>query len=384
MSEQLLRIRGLDTLLFRDGRPFSNEPGAFIARTLRAPLPGTVAGFLRTRIGKRKGWNWDDNGPGDALKITVDGPILLFNGQPVFHAPADALIYKDENDQDKEKVMYLRPKTDADGGTNIPDGMLPMEVTEDVKPEPDYNFWKWEDIKRWLLHSSGDNFQPPEKIQGLPLEERVHVEISDAGTSEEGKLFSAQFLGFEQHRWEGFTGKPKEKWSIVAKVESDLDNLNGVGQLGGENRPAVVEKASEQDWPVCPVDLKNALSTSTYVRMILATPAIFTHGWKPGWLDGQLTGSPPGANNCKLKLVAAAVKRREPVSGWDYKWKQPKPVRWMVPAGSVYFFEVQDKTDFPVEQVWMKTVSDDPQDQKDGYGLALWGIWKGHNQGDKS
>lgn len=380
MNEILVRIRGLDTLLFRDGRPFSDEPGAFIARTLRAPLPGTVAGFLRTRIGNRKGWKWNEDGPTEAVKIAVQGPILLLNGQPVFHAPADALIYKD--DQDKEKVMCLRALRHTGGGTNIPDSMRPLEVLEDVKPESDYNFWTWEDMLKWLLHSSGGDFKVPTKIQGLPIEERVHVEISDEGTSEEGKLFSAQFLGFEQHRWEGLTRKGKEEWSIVAKVESDLDNLNGVGQLGGENRPAVVEKASEQDWPPCSEDIKNALQSSRCIRMILATPAIFKHGWKPKWLNDQLTGSAPGLNDCKLKLVAAAVKRREAVSGWDYKWKQPKPVRWMVPAGSVYFFELQDTKGFPVEQLWMKSVSDDPLDQQDGYGLALWGIWNDNKQGD--
>lgn len=379
MSETLIRIRGLDTLLFRDGRPFSDEPGAFIARTLRVPLPGTVAGFLRTRIGNIKGWKWNGDGPTDALKIRVEAPILLLNGNPVFHAPADALIYK-KDDQDKERVMCLRPLKEP-VGTNIPDGMRPMEVTDDVKSELDYKFWKWEEIQKWLLYSSGNDFEVPKtKIQGLPLEERVHVEISDKGTSEEGKLFSAQFLAFEKYKWKGL--EKGDTWSIVAKVETDLADLKGAGPLGGENRPAVIETASENEWPQCSPELKQSLSTTKYVRMILATPAIFKHGWKPGWLNDQLTGSAPGLNGCRLKLVAAAVKRREAVSGWDYKWKQPKPVRWLVPAGSVYFFEVIGNAGIPVEQVWLKPVSDDPLDQQDGYGLALWGIWNDNKQGD--
>lgn len=375
MSETIVRIRGLDTLLFRDGRPFSDEPGAFSARTLRTPLPGTIAGFLRTRIGNKNGKEWDQNKADQVKKIEVAGPILKLNDNPVFHAPADALVYKDEVDGNKLKVMCLRPLKDSPKTTNIPDGMLPMEVTADAKPEPDYNFWTWQDMQTWLLHASGDNFPiPKEKIKGLPLEERVHVEISELGTSEEGKLFSAQFLGFEEYKWEE-RRKTENGWSLIAKVETSQADPIGVGQLGGESRPAIVESGSESEWPACPDELKNTLSSAKHVRMILVTPAIFASGWKPGWLNGNNTGCPPSVTGCTLKLVAAAVKRREPVSGWDYLHKQPKPVRWMVPAGSVYFFEIQGNPGFPVEQAWLRPVSDNSLDSADGYGLSLWGIW---------
>jgi CRISPR-associated protein Cmr3 len=48
----------------------------------------------------------------------------------------------------------------------------------------------------------------------------------------------------------------------------------------------------------------------------------------------------------------------------------------MAPAGSVYFFETLDGD--PVDLIpnaWLRPVSDDPKDKRDGYGLALWGIW---------
>jgi hypothetical protein len=49
----------------------------------------------------------------------------------------------------------------------------------------------------------------------------------------------------------------------------------------------------------------------------------------------------------------------------------------MVPAGSVYFFEVQGSPGVSVEDVWLKSASDGFQ--RDGYGLALWGIWNDNN-----
>ncbi|MBX2990245.1 MAG: type III-B CRISPR module-associated protein Cmr3 [Bacteroidetes bacterium] len=378
MSEKILRILGLDTLLFRDGRPFSNEPGAFSARTLTVPLPGTIAGFLRTRLGNRMKGAWNPDKSAEVLKIPVSGPILHLNSSPMFHTPADALIYCDEKGGNKGKVMCLRPIPMKElDGTNIPDGMRPMDVLEDVKPEPDYNLWTWQDMQKWLLYSYGTTFPVPTKIQGLPIEERVHVEISDVGTSEEGKLFSAQFLSFEHHIWKA-DEKKHDKWSLIARIETERDDLTGVGQLGGENRSAIVELAEAGHWPPCPDDLKKKLESAKLVRMVLATPAVFACGWKPGWLAPNLTGSPPSASSCKLKLIAAAIKRREPVSGWDYLKRGPKAVRWMVPAGSVYFFEVEGNSDMPVQDLWLKSVSDELS--QDGYGLALWGIWNDNNQ----
>jgi CRISPR-associated protein Cmr3 len=384
MNEQIVRIRGIDPLLFRDGRPFSNEPGAFNARTLATPWPGTIAGFLRTRIGNKEPgeWEWNQDKANKMRKIEIAGPILKLNNSLVFHAPADALIYKDKSDN--PKVMCLRPRKDAMRATDIPDGIQPLDIKEDVKPETDYNFWESQDMEEWLLYPSGDNFSVPQNtVRGLPREERVHVEISDEmGTSQEGRLFSAQFLSFEKHKWEQFQKKQKDKWSLIAKVNSENGNPIGVGQLGGENRSAAVEAGEESDWPACPEELKTTFSSANRVKMILATPAIFAGGWKPGWLDGYSNELPPALKGCKLKLIAAAVKRREPVSGWDYLHKQPKPVQWMVPAGSVYFFEIEGSPGFPVDQAWLQPVSDNPLDRADGFGLALWGIWNYNKQGD--
>jgi CRISPR-associated protein Cmr3 len=111
------------------------------------------------------------------------------------------------------------------------------------------------------------------------------------------------------------------------------------------------------------------------VRMVLATPALFEGGWRPGWLDKfEQMNLPAGVGAVRPKLVAAAVGRREPVSGWSLREKRPKAVRWMVPAGSVYFFEVEEGDPSRLLESWLRPVSDHQQDRKDGFGLALWGV----------
>ena len=108
--------------------------------------------------------------------------------------------------------------------------------------------------------------------------------------------------------------------------------------------------------------------------MVLTTPAIFKQGWKPGWINDELMGDLKGV---KLKLVGVSNGRWRAVSGWSLAPPRgPKPIRRMVPAGSVYFFEVDKPGDAsPLADLWMHSVSDDKQEQRDGFGLAVWGNW---------
>lgn len=379
MNEHVVRIRGIDSLLFRDGRPFGAEIGALSARTLQCPYPATVTGFVRTFIGNRLALDWSQKAHVErVLRTVVQGPLLECNRELVLHAPTDAVVT--EHDSGEHRVMPLRPWHDLpdSAGCDLPKHLLPLRVTQEVKPAPGYRYWRISSLLQWLGHASGEGFPAPANVGGMEMEERVHVAIDDAkGTSEESHLFSAQFLSFERYRW-GKHGS-HQQWSLLARVVTEeAVELRGVGLLGGEKRLASIEPAEPADWLRCPEALAQSLASATRVRMFLATPAIFQNGWKPGWLNGRLEGSPPCAPSLKVRLVSAAVRRREAVSGWSYRQdrQQPKPVRLLAPAGSVYFFEVVEGDPAVLaQQAWLQAVSDDEHDRRDGYGLALWGIW---------
>jgi CRISPR-associated protein Cmr3 len=55
----------------------------------------------------------------------------------------------------------------------------------------------------------------------------------------------------------------------------------------------------------------------------------------------------------------------------------PKAVRYAVPSGSVYFFEVvgAPATAAHAEGLWLQSIAPNVQDQRDGFGLAIPGIW---------
>ena len=85
---------------------------------------------------------------------------------------------------------------------------------------------------------------------------------------------------------------------------------------------------------------------------------------------------------CYGEAAAIAVRRPQVVSGWDLAVGKPKPSRRLAPAGTVFFLSVQgdeSALDAWIEHTWMQCISDDDQDRRDGFGLAVLGTWSGQS-----
>ena len=67
----------------------------------------------------------------------------------------------------------------------------------------------------------------------------------------------------------------------------------------------------------------------------------------PGWINaGSFEGTYRFSNGEKekelnLKLISVVMNRYMLAGGFDIKERRPKPARRVVPAGSVYYFELQ-------------------------------------------
>jgi CRISPR-associated protein Cmr3 len=385
MPEKMIQIRGLDPSLLRDGRPFTNSADEVQARTLEFPTPGMVAGFIRSRLYHSLRWEQFAGHEKKAIAVeySVAGPLLVQGRHVVFPAPGDALIV----DDDKPEIYSIIPESDAwnenGAGCDFPIKSLRPTTTEcRRKPAQGCRYWRSADLLHWL-ENSGSKIVP-QKIEGPVKEKRTGISIDpNTGITEEGMLYGIELTDITG-------GSDDNGWKILAKVgNADHLDLRLAGPMGGEMRPGIMEPSEDNNWPDCPESLKQKLAGSKWLRMVLAAPAIFSGGWRPGWLDENLEGSPPFTPGLRLRLVSAIVPRRQAVSGWSYGERpeghapgfkksdyRGKPVRWMAPAGSVYFFETLDGD--PVDLIpnaWLRPVSDDPKDKRDGYGLALWGIW---------
>ncbi|MBX6379021.1 MAG: CRISPR-associated protein Cmr3, partial [Clostridia bacterium] len=206
-------------------------------------------------------------------------------------------------------------------------------------------------------------------------EVRVHIAIDrETSAARESLLFVTEGLVFKEGM--GLALRATTADPDLARI---LASLTGLHTLGGERRLAAVlpDPEREQAWRP-PAEILGSLEGCRGLRMMLVTPAIFRNGWLPGWIDPRsLTGEPPGAKGLRLQLRGACVDRWRAVSGWSLEKgrRGPKPVRRAVPAGSVYFFERIEGNPRELGSSWLHSVSDDPQDRLDGFGLALWGSW---------
>ncbi len=393
-------------LVFRTGRPF-DQAGDPVS--LEFPLPSTIAGACRTAIGDEKGWNFAEKGQ-ELKDIPVHGPLTaLITEQgvnPLFPKPADA-VYMREEGENKPKLLQLKPEdTNDDTWSDLPNDLTPVCLYQkkELAGKPDKNGAKWwhhKHLTNWLLDNGEPQKIAPKDLgwSGPQQELRTHVQLESTTLSaKKGELFQTSNLSFSQTRIDPdeHSGWRKEHYGLLVKLpENNLQDKSELFQrIGGEGRIARVER-QEEGWPLIDPHLEEQLKESKAVRLILATPALFTHGWRPDWLDEKtLTGSPPKfpekeiKHPIVLKLKAFVVPRWEPVSGWDLV-RNPQPedkqekkgtgcaraVRRMVPAGAVYWFEVV-KGHKHLPELWLQPVSDLPQDRLDGYGLVLPGIWK--------
>ena len=405
-SHVALSIHPRDPLILRDARPFSDNPGAR-AVTLPWPWPSTVAGMLRTHIGIMAGVDWNGTGPDLVRQIGLRGPLLLAKRTAAaswsvyFPFPADAVLLRD-NTGDAEaiknpaKAVRLRPVETNDltngAGSDLPmPGLRSLTITSEEKPFEQARFWSLDDILTWLK-SPTSTAVPGNWLPALPTATRTHVGIDPkTQAAAEGLLFTTVGLAFPP--LENRSGCPPIEAAMVCQVtlpdSSDipeaLQNWKPTEMflpLGGERR--AVEIAPFRAWTSAmeaSMDWLQALVGNPRLRLLMVTPGIFGRGWLPGWIDpATLEGTPPHCAGLKLRLVSAAVPRRVAISGWAMgkgAGGTPKPTRYAVPAGSIYFFEVQggQLTIDYLRTLWLGSICDGEQDRRDGFGLVLPGVW---------
>lgn len=418
-----LTLSARDPLIARDGRPF--ELGLRM-KSLDWFYPSVVAGSLRTMLG-----NLASGFPAaadeysrvtDALKqIAIGGPFPCVNGEIYFPGPQDVVFREKDGVLDAFGMRPVGLKARGDGGgSDLPPGLepalLPRNIEEDFKAVKSPAFWSCAEIIRWILNASGRDFFPkstttwPASFLHAPAKDvRTHVQMDpETGAGKSGALFQSigldlfQFIRGDGH---GTPGISKDALSIRVVSEGEHgDRLRGLDRLhplGGERRLVRWEAGNEPAGWTCPDEVRRHLQAiedrpRKRVRMVLATPALFRMGWRPGWLHEQaeggrirLTGTVPGTDVI-VRLISACIDRWRPISGWSYERGSvgAKPIRRLVPAGGVYFFEVMDGKPGQLAARWLESVCDESilgdhqyigdgaQNRRDGFGLALWGVWE--------
>ena len=377
----------LAPVIVRSGRPFDDQSGPDPARF---PPPSTVAGCLRTVWARATGRGF---GP-ELAQMAVAGPLLLDRENRILvPKPADALYF---GHGDEARCVRAEPRPFEPGcGADMPGALLPIQLAEPAagKPGSGPAWWSWGDLlafrsaadagRSFYVRLCGNGWSPPPRG-----DRRTHVAIDPkTGGGDAGRLFQTEGLDLDapdtvqdrgslagEKHWLAARGGLR----LLARCSEPLGE--GLVHLGGERRLAALQPEPERIWPAPPPDWLDRIARAGGLSLTLLTPAIFSAGYQPGWLDADLIGSPPSAPGLRLQLRAAAVERWQPHSGWDLARRPrpgPRPSRKLAGAGATYWFRILGGiAPDALAALWLASVSDGEQDRRDGFGLALPSPWE--------
>lgn len=404
-------IEPLAPLVFRSGKPFGAQASA---ADVIFPLPSAAAGLIRaTSIHQNKAKldehvvdkDINNNSYQQILAIESTGPYLARFDESLRHVeilvpkPADALYFeakpdKQSSDNDSTAVtqanvqlVQLAPKAlDPDCGSDLPEGLLPvqMQTTMKGKPKPGVSYWTLEHLKKWQAGRPIDfDTLQKEGITQLPVDVRTHVAIDNhTKASESGKLFQTANFDFGYKLIESTDTKGRSIWCdhrlgfvIQAKQELSDDTVT----FGGERRLSQLSSinALENFYDDSNQVLLDKINKNKGFRLTFLTPCIFANGYLPQWLDQTTKKGVLPNTDTTVSLKACAIDKWQPISGWDSIVWKPKAMRKAISSGSVYWFALDNDLTLPeLESLLYHVWSDDDQDKNDGFGSAIIAPWQ--------
>lgn len=321
----------IDQFFFRSAVPFEAGGESTTIASRFPPLPTVYAGAMRPYTAPTANKH--------ALKIGFNG--LWLDDGPYFPLPLDVHLTEQENGL-TAKPLTLR-KTPA---TSFPLPYLPcFETTADEpKSKKVHNaYLSQSQLQSYLTHK--DSCWPALDIN----EDYVHTEAKlgiaidpQSGTAQDERIYQIN------------TVRPVNGLRLAADITGIAD-APSVVYLGGEGKLAAVDKA--QDLPLSFQAAQAPTSDSRYFKLYFATPAIFKNGWLPSWIDPDNFTGRFGykKHTISVKLLSACIGRKILCGGFgcdgtDGRYK-PREMRYAIPAGSVYYFEITDKRDSFIDAV---------------------------------
>lgn len=362
---KLWRFTPLDTLFFRDGRPFN--AGETVWLNSQFPPSGrTLQGAIRTAIVEHSSMDWasyyaackpENAGSNDLVKaignaenlgqMQLSGPFLLRDDEWLLPAPLD-LFHTEQ-----KGYGLLAPSAQAVecdlGKVRLPQGagkglktqegkyvtgavtaQLLAGQTETLPAKPGVSLWK-------LFADNPDD--PEEKDALADLEPKVGLGRDNAlRQHKDGMLYSIAPVRLRDGT---------ELAMVVAGIDAGLHPASPfIQRLGGEGKLAKISISESPAWPTMPTLTTTA--GKLRFKLVLTTPAYFKECWRPAGFElresvGWQGSWPAIAANRKaieladVTLVSACIGKAVRIGGWDLAANAPRPLEGFVPAGSVYF-----------------------------------------------
>ena len=359
-EDHWVKLSPMDTLFFRDHRPFA--PGERIFGEQIDPTPltffGALGGTHCSRMGLR-GFRpgkkdevlgefreaLDDE---DGCGFRVTAQFRVIGKHPCLPAPYHVFWNKK-----KRAARMIGPGQDVQEDERSGDGWASLSDIADILGE-------WDAAS---FHPIRDG--------GFEKEMQVGIGIDHyTGTTESGLFYTTNRLRAQEKR-----GR-RTGFLIRYRTANDQPlSLSRTLRLGGEARLTTLETAPSIATTVTgyfdPLrkNLREAWEKPGTWRFLvmLTTPAIFREGlWPERWPWGE-----------NAKCVDCFSDKPIYVSGWRSWDRSPRPLFRAVPAGAVYFFESKDeelKEELLKNYLLGESVSEIYKQA--GFGITLIGTWK--------
>ncbi|MCF6158367.1 MAG: type III-B CRISPR module-associated protein Cmr3 [wastewater metagenome] len=374
----MIAITPLDTLFFRDGRPFSMGDDTW-ADGIFPPLPFTIYGAMRSvyiaykgdlRKFKNGGMKNSIGAEDEHGSFKIKG-IFIQRGSDIFYPlPCDQAKDKDsKNNDSKNKAHAMQMETvESLFFTNAVTKNLIFPKNIENAKSVDGGFLDEITLGEYL--NAEDNVYLYNYMCDFVLNEpKTGIKRSnDTHTTEEGYLYRVGMDRLAQLN----PDRSINEVSILVDYEG-LDDFpdNCMLRLGGEAKSAVVKRVDTFKTPELLPKSKARINKNKKFKLYFATPAIFKYGWLPGGMDSKTLIWEK--NGCKLKLLTVVIGKPVMVGGWDLANNKPKPMRKAVPAGSVYYFEILEGDAENIASTFhYKNISD--FGAQEGFGLSLAGV----------
>ena len=394
---QPILIEPTDTLFFRDSIPMSSGQGK--GAGARLPLPSTLHEAIRASLfeqhgrsderaafrpsnaprsggwlGKAKSQASEGSKDFQSLQLIGPFPVRLEKGQaPEWHLPLPLDLAFDGAGKAHAHQLLLLP--DRTHTTALPCIAVSTQPANKHAPT---GFLSLAQMQRYL-DGQLDALIVTESSQFFLPEYRIGVEISpDSFSAADGQLYAATHARpREGFRLGAMLGLKKPINGEEAKLTA-LDFLI----LGGERRLARIRRENIAA-PIIPSAPNIEDNGQTVIlKWVLATPAVFAHGWLPGWCK-DTQGQRPEHDVClplnagRARLIAATLGKLQPFAGWDSLEHRAKPTQLAVPAGSVYHFLCENAAaarELAALLHW-RPRSDAYGEKGFGYGLCTTAKW---------
>lgn len=378
-----------DTFFFRDGRPFTKGEQSE-GHAIFPPLPSTVLGALRsTYIAEfgdlplfDSGGMQNTIGTPESLcdAIRLRGVFLASNRDSqldmFFPVPLD-LVYKKAEERTRNIPLHaLTPASKNFTSNDTSNTILAWSNSESIDSDAD-GLLDMVDIEQYLEKAPTD-LQLISRTTLIEREPKIGIARSgNTLSSEDHMLYRMNMSRFKNS--DGIYG-------FVADYECNksLPKAGGLLKLGGEGKSFIYQDIDRDvDSLSSHLDtVRVSIKSTGKFKLYFATPTIFKNGWLPLWLtSGTFLGEYPlrGKPPISLRLITAAVGKPVTIGGWNMVKGEAKPTYRAVPAGSVYYFELIDRSriDDLIDALHYQNISDERSEE--GFGLALIGVVNGGN-----